>query len=60
MTTRDERLRRQRGQALVEYALALATIVLVVVAGTEALRNAWSNQMQMTADGLSAESITTN
>lgn len=46
----------KKGQALVEYALIGATVILVLVGATKGMGYAMKSQSEATADGLSSQS----
>jgi Flp pilus assembly pilin Flp len=49
--------RRQAGQAMVEYALALATISLAFVTGAQMMSGIWERQLSALALAMSADPI---
>ncbi|MBC7543092.1 MAG: hypothetical protein H7338_10205 [Candidatus Sericytochromatia bacterium] len=55
--SRARRSHRQRGQALVEYALALTTVSLAFLAGAHAMSGIWEAQLASLASAMSADSI---
>jgi Flp pilus assembly pilin Flp len=54
---RHRPFRRQRGQALVEYALALATISIAFITGAQMMSGVWEKQLANLALAMSATPI---
>ena len=50
---------RQRGQALVEYALALTTVAFAFIAGAQLMSGIWEAQLAAMAGAMSSDSIKT-
>jgi Flp pilus assembly pilin Flp len=53
----SRRFRRQRGQAMVEYALALGTISMAFVIGAQMMSGLWEKQLSNLALAMSADPI---
>ncbi|MFN8671942.1 MAG: hypothetical protein U0457_07665 [Candidatus Sericytochromatia bacterium] len=49
-------MKRKKGQALVEYALIGATVILVLVGATKGMAYMMKSQVEGTSEGLSSQS----